>query len=180
LICAKLLAKAASISRLTSRNLGEPVNNRPFTLLLGSTSCGNRPVRRATHFDFSSFVVLWLSSLAPCLGFASARAASSPAFASLLFVTAKRVYHLDSLSLSVAPRSASSAVAFSFAHRTLPGPRQLHLLQRYVAEQTTSTSSATWMGSLRQGTPSGQTSVVMAATRPRQDGGAPTPNPTSA
>ena len=30
-----------------SRNLGEPVNNRPFTLLLGSTSCGNRPVRRA-------------------------------------------------------------------------------------------------------------------------------------
>ena len=35
-------------SRLTSRNLGEPVNNRPFTLLLGSTSCGNRPVRRAT------------------------------------------------------------------------------------------------------------------------------------
>ena len=35
-------------SRLTSRNLGEPVNNRPFTLLLGSTSCGNRPVRRAS------------------------------------------------------------------------------------------------------------------------------------
>jgi hypothetical protein len=34
-------------SGLTSRNLGEPVNNRPFTLLLGSTSCGNRPVRRA-------------------------------------------------------------------------------------------------------------------------------------
>jgi hypothetical protein len=30
-----------------SRNLGEPVNNRPFTRLLGSTSCGNRPVRRA-------------------------------------------------------------------------------------------------------------------------------------
>jgi hypothetical protein len=30
---------------LTSRNPGEPVNNRPFTLLLGSTSCGNRPVR---------------------------------------------------------------------------------------------------------------------------------------
>ena len=37
-------------SRLTSRNLGEPVNNRPFTLLLGSTSCGNRPVRRAISF----------------------------------------------------------------------------------------------------------------------------------
>ena len=35
-------------SRLTSRNLGEPVNNWPFTLLLGSTSCGNRPVRRAS------------------------------------------------------------------------------------------------------------------------------------
>jgi thiol-disulfide isomerase/thioredoxin len=34
-------------SRLTSRNLGEPFNNRPFTPLLGSTSCGNRPVRRA-------------------------------------------------------------------------------------------------------------------------------------
>lgn len=34
-------------SRLTSRNLGEPVNNRRFTLLLGSTSCGNRPERRA-------------------------------------------------------------------------------------------------------------------------------------
>jgi hypothetical protein len=30
-----------------SRNLGEPINNRPFTRLLGSTSCGNRPVRRA-------------------------------------------------------------------------------------------------------------------------------------
>ena len=28
--------------------LAKPVNNRPFTLLLGSTSCGNRPVRRAT------------------------------------------------------------------------------------------------------------------------------------
>jgi hypothetical protein len=35
-------------SRLTSRNLGEPVNNRPFTLLLGSTSCENRPARRAS------------------------------------------------------------------------------------------------------------------------------------
>ena len=34
-------------TRLTSRNLDEPVNNRPFTRLLGSTSCGNRPVRRA-------------------------------------------------------------------------------------------------------------------------------------
>ena len=34
-------------SRLTSRNLGEPINNGPFTLPLGSTSCGNRPVRRA-------------------------------------------------------------------------------------------------------------------------------------
>lgn len=29
-----------SSSRLISRNLGEPVDNRPFTLLLGSTSCG--------------------------------------------------------------------------------------------------------------------------------------------
>jgi hypothetical protein len=38
-------------SRLTSRNLGEPINNRPFTLLLGSTSCGNRPVRRANPFN---------------------------------------------------------------------------------------------------------------------------------
>ena len=38
-------------SRLTSRNLGEPVNNRPFTLLLGSTSCGNRPVRRANPIN---------------------------------------------------------------------------------------------------------------------------------
>ena len=35
-------------SRLTSRNLGEPGNARPFTLLLGSTSCGHRPVRRAS------------------------------------------------------------------------------------------------------------------------------------
>jgi hypothetical protein len=33
---------------VTSRNLGEPLNNRPFTPLLESTSCGNRPVRRAS------------------------------------------------------------------------------------------------------------------------------------
>jgi hypothetical protein len=42
-------------SRLTSRNPGEPVNNRPFTLLLGSTSCGNRPVRRATSTVLNPF-----------------------------------------------------------------------------------------------------------------------------
>ena len=46
-------AKAASLSELTSRNLGEPVNNRPFTLLLGSTSCGQRPVRRASPVSTS-------------------------------------------------------------------------------------------------------------------------------
>ena len=38
-------------SRLTSRNPGEPVNNSPFTLLLGSTSCGNRPVRRGGSYE---------------------------------------------------------------------------------------------------------------------------------
>jgi hypothetical protein len=32
---------------LGSRNLREPVNKRPFMPLLESTSCGNRPVRRA-------------------------------------------------------------------------------------------------------------------------------------
>ena len=43
-------ADAASLFDLTSRNPGEPVNYRPFTRPLGSTSCGNRPVRRAkTH-----------------------------------------------------------------------------------------------------------------------------------
>jgi hypothetical protein len=51
--------------RLTLRNLGEPLNNRAFTLLLGSASCGNRPVHRATHRSSISFVVLGLS-----LGFA--------------------------------------------------------------------------------------------------------------
>jgi len=35
-------------SRLISRNPGEPLNNRPFTRLLGSTRVENRPVRRAT------------------------------------------------------------------------------------------------------------------------------------
>ena len=35
------------IEARTSRNPGEPVNNRRFTLPFGSTSCGNRPVRRA-------------------------------------------------------------------------------------------------------------------------------------
>ena len=43
-------ARAASLFETPSRNLGEPVKNRPFTLLLGSASCGNRPVRRANHF----------------------------------------------------------------------------------------------------------------------------------
>src|SRR3954468_16674631 len=38
---------ASAGRRLTARNLSEPVDNWPFTLLLGSTSCGNRPVRRA-------------------------------------------------------------------------------------------------------------------------------------
>jgi hypothetical protein len=48
-----LAAKKAASSRLTSRNLGESADNRPFTPLLESTSCGNRPVRRATFsIDF--------------------------------------------------------------------------------------------------------------------------------
>ena len=36
-----LSRQARRSSRLTSRNLGEPVNNRPFTLLLGSTRVEN-------------------------------------------------------------------------------------------------------------------------------------------
>src|SRR5882762_6839703 len=39
-------ARAASLFKIPSRNLGEPGNFRPFMRLLGSTSCGNRPVRR--------------------------------------------------------------------------------------------------------------------------------------
>jgi len=35
-----------------ARNLGKPINNGPFTLLLGLTSCGNRPVRRANLFNY--------------------------------------------------------------------------------------------------------------------------------
>jgi hypothetical protein len=62
------LAKLRRSSRLTSRNLGEPIHNRPFTLPLGSTSCGNRPVRRAKILeefqkDFGS-ISLALNSLA--------------------------------------------------------------------------------------------------------------------
>ena len=36
------------VEGVPARNPGEPIKNRPFTPLLGSTSCGNRPVRRAT------------------------------------------------------------------------------------------------------------------------------------
>jgi hypothetical protein len=46
-------AKAASLFETHLANLGEPVNNRPFTLLLGSTRVENRPVGRALLALFS-------------------------------------------------------------------------------------------------------------------------------
>ena len=42
-------------SRLTSRNLGEPVDNRPFTLRLGSTRVENRSRRRSGETIFIAF-----------------------------------------------------------------------------------------------------------------------------
>ena len=49
-------------SRLPSRNLGEPLNNWPFMRLLGLTSCGNRPVRRANPFKYAGAVSKNLNS----------------------------------------------------------------------------------------------------------------------
>ena len=53
-------ARRRRASRLTSRNLGEPVNNRPSTLLLGSTSCV--PADRAMLCDMRPTIV------EPCAG----------------------------------------------------------------------------------------------------------------